>query len=236
MEIIMKKNIFFVSMFLFASYFYAQVVKENPNLQTCFFDKYNITYDSLFIYLKSDEDVVVGELLFEYPNKITFGFSTSGYYLNFDKINFEDNFIEVDFIEIWIGAEETSPEEKRMFFKYKARIDKEKISNTESWIVKVYGIEPIFIAEDTRGSVDKFESNFFVKEKTFLRKSKSLNSEIIMELIPENTFDIIDVCCTEKSKNDIWLKVKYENNEGYIPSLSLAENWTVTENNLIYEE
>ena len=55
----MKKNILFVSMFLFASCFYAQVVKENPNLQTRFFDKYNITYDSLFIYLKSDEYVVV---------------------------------------------------------------------------------------------------------------------------------------------------------------------------------
>ncbi|WP_288517498.1 SH3 domain-containing protein [uncultured Treponema sp.] len=232
----MKKNIFFVSMFLFASYFYAQVVKKNPNLQTCFFDKYNISYDSLYICLRSDEDFLVGELLLEYPNKITLGFSSSGYYLNFDKINFEDNFIEIDFIEIWIGAEETSAEEKRMFLKYKARIDKEKISNTASWIVEIYGIDPIFIAEDTIGSVNKFESNFFVKEKTFLRKSKSLDSEIIMELIPENTFDIIDVCCTEKSKNDIWIKVEYEDKEGYIPFLSLSENWTVMENNLIYEE
>ena len=208
----MKKNILFVSMFLFASCFYAQVVKENPNLQTRFFDKFNITYDSLYIWMMDDEGFSVGELSFKYPNRIALCFSTSGYYLNFDKINFEDNFIEIDFIEIdfieiWIGAEETSAEEKRMFFKYKARLDKEKISNTESWIVEVYGIEPIFIAKDTRGSVDKFESNFFVKEKTFLRKSKSLDSEIIMELIPENTFDIIDVCCTEKSKNDIWLKV-----------------------------
>ena len=228
----MKKNIFFVSMFLFASYFYAQVVKKNPNLQTCFFDKYNISYDSLYICLRSDEDFLVGELLLEYPNKITLGFSSSGYYLNFDKINFE----EIDFIEIWIGAEETSAEEKRMFLKYKARIDKEKISNTASWIVEVYGIDPIFIAEDTIGSVNKFESNFFVKEKTFLRKSKSLDSEIIMELIPENIFNIIDVSCTEKSKNDIWLKVEYEDKEGYIPFLSLSENWTVMENNLIYEE
>lgn len=221
-------------MFLFASCFYAQVVKENPNLQTCFFDKYNITYDSLYIGLNRDKYSLVGELLFEYPSKISFFFSSSGYYINFDKINFEDNFIEVDFIKVWIGAEETSAEEKRRLFKYKARIDKEKISNTES--LEVYGIKPIFIADDTRGSVNKFESNFFVKEKTFLRKSKSLDSEIIMELIPENTFDIIDVCCTEKSKNDIWLKVKYENNEGYIPFLSLAENWTVMENNLIHEK
>lgn len=114
----MKKNILFVSMFLFASCFYAQVVKKNPNLQTCFFDKYNISYDSLYICLRSDEDFLVGELLLEYPNKITLGFSSSGYYLNFDKINFEDNFIEIDFIEIWIGAEETSAEEKRMFLKY----------------------------------------------------------------------------------------------------------------------
>lgn len=230
----MKKNILFVSMFLFASCFYAQVEKENPNLQTCFFDKYNITYDSLYIGLNRDKYSLVGELLFEYPSKISFFFSSSGYYINFDKINFEDNFIEIDFIKVWIGAEETSAEEKRRLFKYKARIDKEKISNTES--LEVYGIEPIFIAEDTKGSVNKFESNFFVKEKTFLRKSKSLDSEIIMELIPENTFDIIDVRCTEKSKDDIWLKVKYENNEGYIPFLSLAENWTVMENNLIHEE
>ena len=232
----MKKNIFFVSMFLFASCFYAQVVKKNPNLQTCFFDKYNISYDSLYICLRSDEDFLVGELLLEYPNKITLGFSSSGYYLNFDKINFEDNFIEIDFIEIWIGAEETSAEEKRMFLKYKARIDKEKISNTASWIVEVYGIDPIFIAEDTIGPVNKSESNFFLKEKTSLRKSKSLDSEIIMELIPENIFNIIDVSCTEKSKNDIWLKVEYEDKEGYIPFLSLSENWTVMENNLIYEE
>lgn len=230
----MKKNILFVSMFLFASCFYAQVVKENPNLQTCFFDRYNISYDSLYVVLKRDKYSLVGELLFEYPSKITLYFSSSGYYINFDKINFEDNFIEIDFIKVWIGAEETSVEEKRRFFKYKARIDKEKISNTES--LEIYGIDPIFIAEDTIGSVNKFESNFFVKEKTFLRKSKSLDSEIIMELIPENTFNIIDVCCTEKSKNDIWLKVEYEDKEGYIPFLSLSENWTVMENNLIYEE
>lgn len=55
-----------------------------------------------------------------------------------------------------------------------------------------------------------------------------------MKINPQVPFEVIDICCSEKSKNDIWVKIKYEDCEGYVPLSALADDWTVKVNNLDY--
>lgn len=225
----MKKYIFIFMFFIvFFSVFSQDETKNNK--VSLFFEECDIPFEKYYIGLNNNIGHLIGELLFEFPNKISLFFSTSGYYLKLTSFNIEKQEIIIDFVKIWIGAEEVT-RGNRILYKYRTKMHKNEI-NTNKWILETYNnTELIFKAEDANNSV-KYYNTFFVKIRTDMKTEMSECSESIGILTPENNFEILDVNCSELSKDDLWIKIKFNDTVGYIPFTSLGENWTVIENNL----
>ena len=96
----------------------------------------------------------------------------------------------------------------------------------------IRNIQPTFYAKESNDSASRFFSNFFVKTVTHIKTDMSECSESIGILPPENHFEILDINRSELDKDDLWIKIKFNDTVGYIPFTSLGENWTIIDNNL----
>ena len=83
--------------------------------------------------------------------------------------------------------------------------------------------------EDSENTI--FNKSFCVKEITSIKKQPLENSENILTIQKDDIFSVEGIT-TSNLKDDIWLKIKFNQYEGYIKLSSLAENWTVIYNNL----
>ncbi|QTQ10858.1 hypothetical protein HRI96_00805 [Treponema parvum] len=222
----MNKKSFLSILFCFSvSFVFALGNYQNKEISDFLYTKYNIKGDKFRVSFKeSNYNSQIAGLTIERDGTICLYVGTSGYYLYLSSISIDEYELNLSFIEIWIGAEEGVSSEKRVMYKYKARVLRNEIENNESWMLRIYDIPELFKAIDVYGSVAKNGMKFFVNEPTFVRYDSNLFSRQLFELNPESYFDIIDVVQTE---NKIWLKISFSGKEGFIPFTALADKWTV---------
>lgn len=177
----------------------------------------------------------IAYFVYRSPTDFELIYEGSGFITNLTDLIETETSIEIGFIDIWTGAEWTNKGDRRKIYKYYIPIKK---SDIVANITAFFNIVPIFTASDTYDSVSKYyrydKKCFFVKEDISVKKSANINSETILKITPQVPFEVIDICCSEKSKNDIWVKIKYEDCEGFVPLSALADDWTVKVNNLDY--
>ena len=228
----MKKNILFFLLFLCTVCINAQVNINNSNITDFLFTKYDIKTENVHLWInsKNSRNQLAG-IIFNRDGSIKLYVGTSGYYVSLSDIKINNSFLEVSFVRIWVGAEFANQVDTRKINKYNLIIDKKTIEENYNWVIDIFDISQVFKAEDANNSV-KYYNTFFVKIRTDMKTEMSECSESIGILTPENNFEILDVNCSELSKDDLWIKIKFNDTVGYIPFTSLGENWTVIENNL----
>lgn len=228
----MKKRII-VLVFLFSTFsIYSQVNIYNPEITDYLFTHYDITTNDLhlWIYNYKSKSQLAG-IIFSRDGNIKLYVGTSGYYLGLPEIEISEYFLTVNFVKIWIGAEESNTNDSRLLMKYKITVDKETIENNSSWILEIFDIQPIFKAKDARNSLRNY--NFFsVKENIEVKNNPSNDSQSIFSLSVGTKFDILDINCTNNDKNDLWIKIIYNEEYGYIPFNSLSDDWEIIQNQL----
>ena len=243
----MKKNGIFILLFFFIIYSYS--LSSSDYFAEQFFDDFDIQYDYVVINLEgTNSNSLIAHLAIFRGEGAILSYGTSGFILNVNNLSFQNNSVFLDFIKIWIGAEEPSPGSERYIEKYKLKLPLDFLKNPDlpptntMFLVENYeyspnrftirNIQPTFYAKDSNDSASRFFSNFFVKTVTHIKTDMSECSESIGILTPENHFEILDINCSELDKDDLWIKIKFNDTVGYIPFTSLGENWTIIDNNL----
>lgn len=243
----MKKNCIFILLFFFIIYSYS--LSSSDYFAEQFFDDFDIQYDYVVINLEgTNSNSLIAHLAIFRGEGAILSYGTSGFILNVNNLSFQNNSVFLDFIKIWIGAEEPSPGSERYIKKYKLKLPLDFLKNPDlpptntMFLVENYeyspnrftirNIQPTFYAKDSNDSASRFFSNFFVKTVTHIKTDMSECSESIGILTPENLFEIIDINCSELDKDDLWIKIKFNDTVGYIPFTSLGEKWTIIDNNL----
>lgn len=242
----MKKNGIFILLFFFIIYSYS--LSSSDYFAEQFFDDFDIQYDYVVINLEgNNSNSLIAHLAIFRGEGAILSYGTSGFILNVNNLSFQNNSVFLDFIKIWIGAEEPSPGSERYIEKYKLKLPLDFLKNPDlpptntMFLVENYeyspnrftirNIQPTFYAKDSNDSASRFFSNFFVKTVTHIKTDMSECSESIGILTPENLFEIIDINCSELDKDDLWIQIKFNDTVGYIPFTSLGENWTIIDNN-----
>lgn len=173
-----------------------------------------------------------------YPNSdiIKFGYESIGNQTIFKKITEDEDRIYFELCYLWCGDENSTPTETRHINYYKVSILKNKIFNsidkTKSFNITkiILDYNPLLLSiEDSENTI--FNKSFCVKEITSIKKQPLENSENILTIQKDDIFSVEGIT-TSNLKDDIWLKIKFNQYEGYIKLSSLAENWTVIYNNL----
>jgi hypothetical protein len=247
----MKKNGIFILLFFFIIYSYS--LSSSDYFAEQFFDDFDIQYDYVVINLEgNNSNNLIAHLAIFRGEGAILSYGTSGFILNVNNLSFQNNSVFLDFIKIWIGAEEPSPGSERYIEKYKLKLPLDFLKNPDlpptntMFLVENYeyspnrftirNIQPTFYAKDSNDSASRFFSNFFVKTVTHIKTDMSECSESIGILTPENLFEIIDINCSELDKDDLWIQIKFNDTVGYIPFTSLGENWTIIDNNFEIQE
>ena len=242
----MKKNGIFILLLFFIIYSYS--LSSSDYFAEQFFDDFDIQYDYVVINLEgTNSNSLIAHLAIFRGEGAILSYGTSGFILNVNNLSFQNNSVFLDFIKIWIGAEEPSPGSERYIEKYKLKLPLDFLKNPDlpptntMFLVENYeyspnrftirNIQPTFYAKDSNDSASRFFSNFFVKTVTHIKTDMSECSESIGILTPENHFEILDINCSELDKDDLWIKIKFNDTVGYIPFTSLGENWTIIDNN-----
>ena len=242
----MKKNGIFILLFFFIIYSYS--LSSSDYFAEQFFDDFDIQYDYVVINLEgNNSNNLIAHLAIFRGEGAILSYGTSGFILNVNNLSFQNNSVFLDFIKIWIGAEDPSPGSERYIEKYKLKLPLDFLKNPDlpptntMFLVENYeyspnrftirNIQPTFYAKDSNDSASRFFSNFFVKTVTHIKTDMSECSESIGILTPENLFEIIDINCSELDKDDLWIQIKFNDTVGYIPFTSLGENWTIIDNN-----
>ena len=242
----MKKNGIFILLFFFIIYSYS--LSSSDYFAEQFFDDFDIQYDYVVINLEgNNSNSLIAHLAIFRGEGAILSYGTSGFILNVNNLSFQNNSVFLDFIKIWIGAEDPSPGSERYIEKYKLKLPLDFLKNPDlpptntMFLVENYeyspnrftirNIQPTFYAKDSNDSASRFFSNFFVKTVTHIKTDMSECSESIGILTPENLFEIIDINCSELDKDDLWIQIKFNDTVGYIPFTSLGENWTIIDNN-----
>lgn len=242
----MKKNGIFILLFFFIIYSYS--LSSSDYFAEQFFDDFDIQYDYVVINLEgTNSNSLIAHLAIFRGEGAILSYGTSGFILNVNNLSFQNNSVFLDFIKIWIGAEEPSPGSERYIEKYKLKLPLDFLKNPDlpptntMFLVENYeyspnrftirNIQPTFYAKDSNDSASRFFSNFFVKTVTHIKTDMSECSESIGILTPENHFEILDINCSELDKDDLWIQIKFNDTVGYIPFTSLGENWTIIDNN-----
>ena len=196
------------------------------------FTHYDITTNDLhlWIYNYKSKSQLAG-IIFSRDGNIKLYVGTSGYYLGLPEIEISEYFLTINFVKIWIGAEESNPNDSRLLMKYKITVDKETIENNSSWILKIFDIQPVFKAKDAPNSLRNYNL-FSVKENIEVKNNPSNDSQSIFSLSVDTKFDIMDINCTNNDKNDLWIKIIYNEEYGYIPFNSLSDDWEIIQNQL----
>jgi hypothetical protein len=247
----MKKNGIFILLFFFIIYSYS--LSSSDYFAEQFFDDFDIQYDYVVINLEgNNSNNLIAHLAIFRGEGAILSYGTSGFILNVNNLSFQNNSVFLDFIKIWIGAEDPSPGSERYIEKYKLKLPLDFLKNPDlpptntMFLVENYeyspnrftirNIQPTFYAKDSNDSASRFFSNFFVKTVTHIKTDMSECSESIGILTPENLFEIIDINCSELDKDDLWIQIKFNDTVGYIPFTSLGENWTIIDNNFEIQE
>lgn len=247
----MKKNGIFILLFFFIIYSYS--LSSSDYFAGQFFDDFDIQYDYVVINLEgNNSNNLIAHLAIFRGEGAILSYGTSGFILNVNNLSFQNNSVFLDFIKIWIGAEDPSPGSERYIEKYKLKLPLDFLKNPDlpptntMFLVENYeyspnrftirNIQPTFYAKDSNDSASRFFSNFFVKTVTHIKTDMSECSESIGILTPENLFEIIDINCSELDKDDLWIQIKFNDTVGYIPFTSLGENWTIIDNNFEIQE
>jgi hypothetical protein len=242
----MKKNGIFILLFFFIIYSYS--LSSSDYFAEQFFDDFDIQYDYVVINLEgNNSNNLIAHLAIFRGEGAILSYGTSGFILNVNNLSFQNNSVFLDFIKIWIGAEDPSPGSERYIEKYKLKLPLDFLKNPDlpptntMFLVENYeyspnrftirNIQPTFYAKDSNDSASRFFSNFFVKTVTHIKTDMSECSESIGILTPENRFEILDINCLELDKDDLWIQIKFNDTVGYIPFISLGENWTIIDNN-----
>jgi hypothetical protein len=243
----MKKGVF-IFLLLFCNLIYSQNFNTSDYFAEQFFDDFDIQYDYVVINLEgNNSNNLIAHLAIFRGEGAILSYGTSGFILNVNNLSFQNNSVFLDFIKIWIGAEEPSPGSERYIEKYKLKLPLDFLKNPDlpptntMFLVENYeyspnrftirNIQPTFYAKDSNDSASRFFSNFFVKTVTHIKTDMSECSESIGILTPENRFEILDINCLELDKDDLWIQIKFNDTVGYIPFISLGENWTIIDNN-----
>lgn len=243
----MKKGVF-IFLLLFCNLIYSQNFNTSVYFIEQIFEDLNITNDYIFIRLENSQpNSLIAHLAIFRGEGAILSYGTSGFILNVNNLSFQNNSVFLDFIKIWIGAEEPSPGSERYIEKYKLKLPLDFLKNPDlpptntMFLVENYeyspnrftirNIQPTFYAKDSNDSASRFFSNFFVKTVTNIKTDMSECSESIGILTPENHFEILDINCSELDKDYLWIKIKFNDTVGYIPFTSLGENWTIIDNN-----
>jgi hypothetical protein len=247
----MKKNGIFILLFFFIIYSYS--LSSSDYFAEQFFDDFDIQYDYVVINLEgNNSNNLIAHLAIFRGEGAILSYGTSGFILNVNNLSFQNNSVFLDFIKIWIGAEDPSPGSERYIEKYKLKLPLDFLKNPDlpptntMFLVENYeyspnrftirNIQPTFYAKDSNDSASRFFSNFFVKTVTHIKTDMSECSESIGILTPENRFEILDINCLELDKDDLWIQIKFNDTVGYIPFTSLGENWTIIDNNFEIQE
>lgn len=203
--------------------------------------------DKIFVYFHAPNKSAVCSFEFDFKTlKSTIELGSSGYDLIHCRTINTSEGMEVSFIQIWNGAEEFKRNDIRWLLYYKVFISKKQIKNSNNGnLAPIKNVIPILILKDTSGSVERHHDDFIydsVKEirKNFYQLSSVTNilqdtdkkSKSLKIISTEHKFFILDVLCSKKSVDDIFLKIDCEGTQGYIPLSFLADNWTVVENHL----
>lgn len=195
--------------------------------KTSFFDNIKLPYECNFY---SEHGWIV---CFVYSSNTDCNvyWAGSGFIQVFSDLKETDNEINIEFLKMWCGVEETRPGDKRGIYKYSITMDKKHIING---LKRVDNVTPVFFAEDSYDSVNKFDwrDPFYVNKETSVKETADADSKTIGQIGKDCSFELKNIICTKKFKDDIWLKINYNEKEGYIPFSCFSANWTIKENNL----
>lgn len=229
MKNINKKIIFFVLLLISMFSLNAKSIQSIVNESNC----------TICIDIQTVDDTYISSVYYKKGFEIPeFGYEGSGF-KTIGQNYFEDNEkIIFDFIDIFVGHENSKSNDNREILSYRIQIEKNKIlerldtNKSFNLIQIVLDYSPLkILLSDSKNTIMK-KNIFYSKNQVPLKEECNLSSNTLLEMNNDKSFDILDVVCSEESKDDIWLKIKYQDKEGYIPLRMLADNWTVVKNNL----
>lgn len=166
-----------------------------------------------------------------------FGFEGSGI-TTYGKNYFEnDKNVIIRFCYVFVGHEFSERSEQRTLILYEIKLDKNYLvklfdeNKNFNTIQLTIDYNPVIIAlADDKGSVESC-TDFFTKFETDMRISPSIDALKMRSISTSDKFEILNIVCSKKTKNEIWIKIIFEEDIGYIPLSALSHNWTVIENN-----
>ena len=213
----MKKNLI-TSLLFFV--FLSQMVAGDISI----FDGIELPY---FVYFYKTKYTPIAYFEYDDKNNYFVGYNGSGYSILTTDLYERDDVLYVEFIKIWNGAEEFSKTDRRKIYKYCVALPRQTIMKGE----EIFNIEPVFIAEDTRGGVPGVVTSLFVSNSIVsVRNVPSENEKELFSLIKGSIFELKDIVCSSK---EIWIKLSIPGKGvGYIPFSCLAADWQIFKSNL----
>lgn len=188
------------------------------------FDDIELPY---FVYFNKTKYTPVAYFKYDDKNNYFVGYDGSGYSILTSDLYERDDVLYVEFIKIWNGAEGFSKTDRRKICKYCVVLPHQTIMKGE----EIFNIEPVFIAEDTRGGVPGVRTSLFVSNSIVSVKNvPSENGTELFGLIKGSIFELKDIVCSSK---EVWIKLSIPGKGvGYIPFSCLAADWQILKSNL----
>lgn len=167
-------------------------------------------------------------------------FDSVGAYIVTNRIREDDNGIYLNFISIWVGAEQFLPRERRYINYNEMTVPKTLIAaalaEKEDFVWMDYKAAQditLISFEDIEGSIVK-QLNFYTKLTVNVYAENNSGSKIVNNIMPYTEFQIEGFLPDVKNKNIYFVKIKTDFLQGWIPLSALADNWTVRKNNSKY--
>ncbi|MDY2842748.1 MAG: hypothetical protein SOT81_02005 [Treponema sp.] len=188
------------------------------------FDGIELPY---FVYFNKTKYTPIAYFEYDDKNNYFVGYDGSGYAILTTDLYERDDVLYVEFIKIWNGAEEVSKTDRRKIYKYCVALPRQTIIKGE----EIFNIEPVFIAEDTRGGVPGVVTSlFFSNSIVSVRNAPAENAKELFSLAKGSIFKLEDIVCSSK---EIWIKLSIpEKGVGYIPFSCLAADWGILKSEL----
>lgn len=152
----------------------------------------------------------------------------SGYPVFLSNFTIFENYIKLEFIKIWIGAEVLVVGDKREVYKYNVLIDKDFIIDVIIGKSTILEVSPEFQLFDVPDSVQHGD-RFFVKQNTNIYLEPNSTSVILSEINKTDNLKLLNVVRDELESDSFWIKIKTNNIEGWMLLENLSESWTLYE-------
>lgn len=221
----MRKTILLIFMIgLYNFYGFSQNIRIGVFLQSL---------DTPFgISIKDQSSKEIAYFAYRSENNYEIIWESSGYLIALTDLLENEYDLVIGFIKIWIGAEETVSGKRRHLAKYLVNISKKQVNEKVGFLVRdVVGITPDLIIEDSYNSIKEFRY-FHTKAQTEIRERNNKKAATKKKIESSELFDILDVVPDEDNEEKLWVKIKHDRIEGFIPLESLSDNWTVIKNDL----